>query len=1013
MKKFSWRWIIAIILVVSICCLAALAAYAIYLFIKPDGQTSGPVIFFDMPASGEHFPAGQMVQVHVIARDPEKVARMELWIDGALIDNEKSPLKDGVSPLVLAAGWTPSESGQQTLTARAYDSQGEESTGETTVTVEDPATSLAPDRDADRFPDDVDACPDEPGIEPVGCPLDIADADNDGTEDSLDECPDTPGSMLTEGCPDGDGDGVADEYDSCLDAAGAGDSPAGPGCPSAASDDRDGDGVIDGEDACPDVPGAVDVDGCPGESFALPGDSGDAAAADLIDSDGDGMADNEDICPGEAGSAEDGGCPADAADSDGDGFPDNVDLCPDIAGEAPDGCAVPGAVAEEDGIRGFGFPFPGTTALEFQALTFTVNEDYDEVNCYASLSTDPPDLYGPFHFEGERTWNITDYMGSISVAAADGEPLPVFVSCFGYSGPAGAPEFHYIGQYTARHNEGDWDGHVITAVVNELDSPAGSAIPDTEGFTATYRICEGSCEDTPLPAPVLTFAQVFGVPMLAWNFNGDEAVLENFKLYVNGTYAALIDGDDRFLPVSRYQPACGGQTVFQLTAAGGGEESPLSNQALWRADECDSRRVRVTFNRLVTHGGSSDDTYGPIFGNFRAAGSTEARLVFDGDDYPHGYGIPTSGTTTVMSLFNTINASSIHSMCAGSRCLDVSAPEVNYVEVEVEPEGSLSVGVSLYDENPMRIVTLIDMDISIPFEDIAPGRFNMRMGQVELVYFIDFVPEEEDTEAGAAERLPDLRITELEAAEGDQTRAWVVNMGGTMADQPVRIEYYDREDETLLYGMTYEALTLANGEGRWLQSDRPVPMHGVIAIIDPDEQVEESNESNNRYTAPVLLQVSLEKIFINTFCEFFLMRYSEFFYSYSVGYGPDEGHITWNTYHLRYPLAGYVRYDRFDNDEGLYVYPSAEEIDYNVHVAVPAGNNLYIAMAGTEYDGGALDDSMGSIFVTIPEADYLTADQAVSRHHSQGASNDTCHDAEPLQGGWLGFDAWFMVHRLE
>jgi len=56
---------------------------------------------------------------------------------------------------------------------------------------------------------------------------------------------------------------------------------------------------------------------------------------------------------------------------------------------------------------------------------------------------------------------------------------------------------------------------------------------------------------------------------------------------------------------------------------------------------------------------------------------------------------------------------------------------------------------------------------------------------------------------------------------------------------------------------------------------------------------------------------------------------------------------------------------------------------------------------------------MGSIFVTIPEADYLTADQLQSRHHSQGTSNDTCHDAEPLQGGWLGFDAWFMVHRLE
>jgi len=1011
MKSFPWRWIIAIILVLSICCLAALAGYAIYMFLSPGSDSQGPVTYFSSPSNGEELPAGTLANVHIIARDSEKVTRVELWVDGSWVASEKSPIDEGVSPLVLSTGWVPAAAGEHTMRARAYDSKGVESIGEISIMVVEAAASLAPDRDGDRFPDDGDVCPDEAGDETNGCPPDIPDADSDGVADDLDECLDTPGSVLTEGCPDGDGDGVADEYDSCLDAAGAGDSPAGPGCPSAAADDRDGDGVNDADDACPDEPGAVDAAGCPGGSFAVPGGAEDWDAGFGMDRDGDGVGDSDDRCPDEAGLAEEAGCPAGTADRDGDGFPDSVDLCPDIAGEAPDGCAAPGGVDDDSGIFGFGFPFADTNTVEFQALSFTVNQDYNEVNCYASVTSDPPDLYGPFHFEGERSWNISESIGSTTVGVAEGATLPVNISCYGYSGPPGAPEFHFIGQYTAEHGEDDWDGHVITALVNAVDNPTGSATADTEGFTATYRICKDACENTPLPAPVLVRLYIRSNPILSWSWGGEATTIDGFKLYVNGTYAMMVDKNTNSLSVADFEPPCGGATMFRLSAVSGSQESPLSNFLIWNGASCDSRQVRVTFNRIVTHGGS-DDTYGPIFGNFRASGSTDERLVFNGNDYPYGFSITADGVTSIMSLFNTINASSIHSMCSGGRCLEVSAPEVNYVEVEVERTGSLSVGASLYDENATRFVTLIDMDISIPFEDIAPGSYSIRVGNIEVVYFIDYSPAEEAASV-IVERLPDLRITELEAGSGGQARAWVVNTGGPMTNQPLRLEFHDRDDGSLINGTTYDPITLAEGEGRWLQSGESVPIYGVTAVVDPDDRVDEGIETNNTYTAPVLLQVSLEKIYIITFCEFFLTRYSEFQYSYSVGYGPNTDHITWDTYHMRYPVSGYVRYDRFDNDEGLYVYPSAEEVDYNVHVAVPAGNNLYILMSSTEHDGGGLDDSMGSIFVTIPEAEYINANQLVSRHHSEGASNDTCHDAEPLQGGWLGFDAWFMVHRLE
>ena len=66
------------------------------------------------------------------------------------------------------------------------------------------APTLA-DADRDGFADPDDACPDEPGLEPDGCP--IRDRDHDGVLDPDDACPDEPecvnGFDDDDGCPDG------------------------------------------------------------------------------------------------------------------------------------------------------------------------------------------------------------------------------------------------------------------------------------------------------------------------------------------------------------------------------------------------------------------------------------------------------------------------------------------------------------------------------------------------------------------------------------------------------------------------------------------------------------------------------------------------------------------------------------------------------------------------------------------------------------------------------------------
>ena len=162
------------------------------------------------------------------------------------------------------------------------------------------------DRDGDKIKDDVDACPDTPGVKTEdpktnGCPL--ADQDGDGVPDTIDACPKDPGVKTddpkTNGCPgDKDGDRIPDNTDACPDVPGiATNDPKTNGCPA----DKDADGIPDDVDACPDVPGVKSDDpkknGCP-----VAGDK-----------DGDGIPDDVDACPNDAGPKNDdpkkNGCP--------------------------------------------------------------------------------------------------------------------------------------------------------------------------------------------------------------------------------------------------------------------------------------------------------------------------------------------------------------------------------------------------------------------------------------------------------------------------------------------------------------------------------------------------------------------------------------------------------------------------------------------------------------------------------------------------------------------------------
>jgi hypothetical protein len=578
---------VVIALLLSVCCLAAVAGGLAYLlWPRPVAR---PMVLINSPRYGEQVRVGQTVTVRSIARGEEKVVRVELWVDGQLQESQTSTLPGGTSPFPLFAEWQPSSPGTHTLVARAFNTQG--ARGQASISVE--AIEEA-DRDGDAVPDEDDACPDEAGSETAdGCP----DRDRDGIADAEDACPDEAGLPEGEGCPvpsggDLDGDGVLDEADV---------SPDEPGSPLAdGSPDADEDGIPDVQDVRPDEPGLPEYFGGP-----APGDP-----------DGDGILDAADECPEEPGLPEHSGCP----DGDGDGVRDIDDRCPYQPGLPElEGCPPPGP--GEDELPPVGPDFlnivevfippplpPAMTLLEFEALEFEVFDDYDRVYCYAALAGEGMERYGPFNPLGERRWDIAEYLGgenSRHVAVPMGEPLEVQVECFAYVTtwlPEGTAEAIYdLGSFERAH-ELDCTGDEMDEIVVQSD-------PGRDGhyFRVKYRICVGACEPAALPAPYIhTVYRPIGeaAHRIAWTWDGDDAAISGFNLYVNGNLWTSV-GHFRSFTLYNLEPVCGERLELSMTAYSGDAlapdlESPRSNTIVLEGPAC-PRSVRVTFLEIQTH----------------------------------------------------------------------------------------------------------------------------------------------------------------------------------------------------------------------------------------------------------------------------------------------------------------------------------------------------------------------------------------------------------------------------
>ena len=225
--------IIALALLLVLCCLAALAGGLLYsLWPRPVAK---PLVLINSPRHGAELAVGAVTTVEAVARDQDKITRVELWVDGHLVEAQTSSLTGGISPHPLVAQWRPERAGRHTLTVRAFNTA--EVRAHASLDVE--AIEL-PDRDEDGVSDEVDLCPDQPGSQAAdGC----SDRDGDGIRDTVDACPAEAGLLDAIGCP-APGDGDRDrgsrfsrdggpQFGSAESGGGEQRSPGGRGCPRA------------------------------------------------------------------------------------------------------------------------------------------------------------------------------------------------------------------------------------------------------------------------------------------------------------------------------------------------------------------------------------------------------------------------------------------------------------------------------------------------------------------------------------------------------------------------------------------------------------------------------------------------------------------------------------------------------------------------------------------------------------------------------------------------------------
>ncbi|HDN79033.1 MAG TPA: hypothetical protein ENG33_01050, partial [Chloroflexi bacterium] len=90
----------------------------------PTKTPSKPVVIITSPAPGTQVQVGQVITIQATATDKKGVARIELWVDGALAGTASAPGGQALQSFLASFNWTPPSPGSHTIEVKAYNVDG-------------------------------------------------------------------------------------------------------------------------------------------------------------------------------------------------------------------------------------------------------------------------------------------------------------------------------------------------------------------------------------------------------------------------------------------------------------------------------------------------------------------------------------------------------------------------------------------------------------------------------------------------------------------------------------------------------------------------------------------------------------------------------------------------------------------------------------------------------------------------------------------------------------------------
>jgi hypothetical protein len=253
---------------------------------------------------------------------------------------------------------------------------------------------------------------------------------------------------------------------------------------------------------------------------------------------------------------------------------------------------------------------------------------------------------------------------------------------------------------------------------------------------------------------------------LLWTWAGDRESIVGFTVYLNATYLFDLAADSRSHSIGHLEPPCGEKMEFEMTAYSGrtfpaDRESPRSNTVYWEGEEC-PRTVRVTFDRLTTHGYIGDDeltgmwldvggpnAQGPIKGNFRASSSSDYEVIaFDGAYcwywmWAHATGIhlePSSEMRIQEDIFDPIRTyfETDSAVITGPWAPYFDGPDHNYVIVDLGAGDNLKIGGRIKDDDYWSGEDILfDVEVELRPEQVVSGPVILTGHHMDLTVMIE------------------------------------------------------------------------------------------------------------------------------------------------------------------------------------------------------------------------------------------------------------------------------------